>query len=295
MATIGTVASTFIVGGLLYGFARLIHIDLSFLYCLLFGALISPTDPVAVLSILKVVKAPKTLNIKIAGESLFNDGVGVIIFLTLLGLATGGKTDALEISRLFFLEAIGGAVLGFAMGYVTFRLLKKVDDYKTEVLLTLALVTGGYALASGLETSGPIAMVVAGLLIGNHGKKFAMSEKTREHIDNFWELIEVILNSLLFVLIGLEFTSIRLSPVYLLVGAVSIVIVLFARVISVGLPVLAAKYGWKQSFDKGTISQMTWGGLCGGILDHRSGPIDEATASQWIAKPGSQDDAKCSE
>lgn len=263
-ATLGTLISTFIVGSAMYGILTLLGIQLDYIYCLLFGALISPTDPVAVLSMLKTMKTPKDLNIKIAGESLFNDGVGVVIFLILLELAHGGHATALDATRLFIVEAVGGALLGLVFGYVIYLLLKKIDDYKTEVLLTIALATAGYALASALHMSGPIAMVIAGLLIGNNGKQFAMSKKTVQHLDDFWDLVDSVLNSILFVLIGLELMVISLKADYLLVGLIAIGVVLAARFLSVLLPYLSLKF-FGRTFHRGTVAIMTWGGLRGGI------------------------------
>ena len=226
LATLGTIMSTFIIGTLMYGLFNLFGLSISYLYCLLFGALISPTDPVAVLSILKTMKTPKSLEAKISGESLFNDGVGVVIFLVLLGVVAGEQSSGFDIARIFAEEAIGGALLGLLLGGFTYLLLKRVDDYKTEILFTVALVAGGYALAAHVHTSGAIAMVMAGLLIGNHGKDFAMSKRTRDHLDSFWGLIDDILNSLLFVLIGLELAVIKLSPIYVAIGLIAILVVL---------------------------------------------------------------------
>lgn len=264
LATVGTVMSTFIIGTLMYGLFNVFGLTISYLYCLLFGALISPTDPVAVLSILKGMKTPKSLSIKIAGESLFNDGVGVVIFMILLGIAMGRESNALDVVRLFMEEAIGGALLGIVLGAVVYMLLKRVDHYKTEILLTIALAAGGYTLATHIHTSGAIAMVVAGLLIGNRGKQLAMSEKTRTHLDNFWDLIEDILNSVLFVLIGLELAAIDLSPIYIVIGLITIAVVLFARYVSVAIPVVSMKI-FGRKFSRGAISIITWGGLRGAI------------------------------
>lgn len=263
-ATLGTLLSTFIIGSALYGICTVFNLPLSYIYCLLFGALISPTDPVAVLSILKNMKTPKSLSIKIAGESLFNDGIGVVIFLILLDIVAGEEVSAVGAVELFAKEAIGGALLGFALGFIAYTLLKRVDEYKTEILVTIALATAGYVLASALHMSGAIAMVVAGLLIGNHGKQFAMTAKTREHLDNFWDLVDDILNSVLFVLIGLELAAISLQPRYVGIGLIAIAITLAARFISVIIPYILLRLG-KRTFDRGAISIMTWGGLRGGI------------------------------
>ncbi|MCP4705363.1 MAG: sodium:proton antiporter, partial [candidate division Zixibacteria bacterium] len=191
LATAGIVITAFIVGTVLYYILPLFDLSISYIYCLIFGALISPTDPVAVLGIMKTVKVPKSLETKIAGESLFNDGIGVVVFIVLVGIASGeGGATAGSVISLFLIEVVGGVIFGLILGYITFLMLKNVDDHSVEILLTLALVSGGYALATYLHTSGPIAIVVAGLLIGNYGRRLAMSEKTRKHLDDFWELID---------------------------------------------------------------------------------------------------------
>jgi len=264
LATLGVLASTFIIGGMSWVVLYALGIEISFLYCLLFGALISPTDPIAVLGIIKSARVPKTLETKIAGESLFNDGIGVVVFLVLLGLATGSQdASAASIGLLLAQEALGGVVFGLALGAGVYYLLKDVDNYQLEVLLTLALVMGGYALANFMHISGPIAIVTAGLFIGNHGRLFAMTEKTRQHLDTFWELMDEILNAVLFVLIGLEVLLIALKIEYFLAALVIIPLVLFARYVSVGTPILIlAKF---RKFTPGVVQVMTWGGLRGGI------------------------------
>ena len=264
LATVGILTSTFIVGGASYFLLNQLGIQLSFIYCLLFGALISPTDPIAVLGILKSANAPKTLETKIAGESLFNDGVAVVVFIVLLGIVTGGhEVSASHILLIFLEEAVGGVVFGFAIGWLTYQLLKQVDNYQVEVLLTLALVMGGYALASAIHVSGPIAVVVAGLLIGNHGRTFGMSDHTREHLDTFWELIDEILNAVLFVLIGLEVLILPFTTDVLMVSLLLIPLLLIARFISVGIPITLMKK--RRQFTPGAIRILTWGGLRGGI------------------------------
>ncbi len=264
LATIGILTSTFIVGGASYFLLNQLGIELSFIYCLLFGALISPTDPIAVLGILKSANAPKTLETKIAGESLFNDGVAVVVFIVLLGIATGGhEISASHILLIFLEEAVGGVAFGFAIGWITYQLLKQVDNYQVEILLTLALVMGGYALASAIHVSGPIAVVVAGLLIGNHGRTFGMSDNTREHLDTFWELIDEILNAVLFVLIGLEVLILPFTADVLMVSLLLIPLLLIARFISVGIPISLMKK--RRQFTPGAIKILTWGGLRGGI------------------------------
>ncbi len=264
LATFGTLLSTFIIGGLTYWLLLWLDITLPFIYCLLFGALISPTDPIAVLGILKTANAPKSLETKIAGESLFNDGVAVVVFIVLFGIATGGhEISAGHIGLLFLEEAVGGVLFGLTIGGITYYMLKAIDNYSVEVLLTLALVMGGYSLATIIHVSGPIAIVVAGLMIGNHGRLFAMSEHTREHLDTFWELIDEILNAVLFVLIGLELLLITFTSQYLLAALLIIPIVLLARLISVGLPIGLLRT--KLRFTPGVIKVLTWGGLRGGI------------------------------
>ena len=269
LASVGVIASTFMVGFASYGIFGLLGLDIPLIYCLLFGSLISPTDPIAVLGILKTVGASKSLETKIAGESLFNDGVAVVVFLVLLSFVGGGQghsgesLDALGIAMLFGQEALGGTIFGFIIGYITFRMLASIDNYQVEVLLTLALVLGGYALASALHVSGPIAIVVAGLIIGNKGRKYAMSDKTREHLDNFWELIDEVLNAMLFVLIGLEVLVLTFNTQYLLAGLIMIPVVLLIRFISVGIPVSIMKL--RKTFSPKIIRILTWGGLRGGI------------------------------
>lgn len=264
LATVGVVLSTFIIGTLSFFLFDILGIAVPYIYCLLFGALISPTDPVAVLGILKTVGVPKSLETKIAGESLFNDGVGVVVFLILLELAVGGhEVTASSIFLLFVKEAGGGIVLGFVLGYMAYRMLKMVNNYQVEALITLALVMGGYALADSLHLSGPIATVVSGLLIGNHGRSFAMSDQTRERLDDFWELIDEILNAILFLLIGLEVLIISMNWNLIAAGFGAVVIALFARLATVGSLVTIMRIF--RSFSPGAISMLTWGGIRGGI------------------------------
>lgn len=264
MATFGVVISTFIVGSLTWLVLDFLAIQASFIYCLLFGALISPTDPVAVLSILKTAGVPKTLETKIAGESLFNDGIGVLLFVIILQLAQGeGEPSIAYVAELFFKEAGGGILLGLAIGLGAYQMLKRVDNYQVEILITLAMVMGGYAFADRFHISGPIATVVAGLLIGNHGRAFAMSEQTRKRLDDFWELIDEILNAILFMLIGLEILIIPFSLELFVAGLISIIIVLFARWTCVGGAVLAMRSF--RPFSPGVVTMMTWGGIRGGI------------------------------
>jgi CPA1 family monovalent cation:H+ antiporter len=268
MATLGTVLSTFLIGGGIWVLVQVLGVDLPVIYCLIFGSLIAPTDPVAVLGILKRVHVPPSLEAKIAGESLFNDGVGIVIFLILTGIAVGSggdhALDPLAIAEFFLIEALGGVVLGLLTGYITYRLLKTVDEHNLEVIMTLALVMGTFGIADELHVSGPIAMVCAGLLIGNVGTRFAMSEKTREHTTSFWSLLDEILNSVLFLLIGFEVVVITLTGDVLIMGLVAIPLVLASRFVSVSLPVAALRVVGQQ-FSNGAIRILTWGGLRGGI------------------------------
>jgi CPA1 family monovalent cation:H+ antiporter len=264
LATVGVVLSTILVGGLAHLVLGWVDLETPFMVCLLFGALISPTDPIAVLGIMTRVGAPKSLEVKFAGESLFNDGVGVVVFLVILAVVKrGGGVTPGEVGMLFFEEAVGGAVFGLALGLLGYFFLKTVDNYQVEALLTLALVFGGYALADGLHISGPIAMVVAGLLIGNQGRALAMSDTTRARLDDFWELIDEALNSVLFALLGIEVLVLPLTPSHLLAGVAMIPAVLLARFVSVGGVVRILSLG--RSFTPGAIRILVWGGLRGGI------------------------------
>lgn len=264
LATFGVVVSTVIVGVLGWLLLRLTSFPLSFGHCLLFGALISPTDPIAVLGILKTAGAPKSLEVKITGESLLNDGVGVVLFLLILEtVAAGGEFSLGHAGLLFVQEALGGALFGFVCGYLAYRMLQLIDDYQVEVVISLALVTGGYALAEKWHLSAPIAMVVAGLLIGNRGRQFAMSARTRENLDTFWELVDSILNAVLFTLLGLEIMALPFDLPSLAMGGAMILVVLSARLVSVALPVTLLKRF--RTFSPKIIRILTWGGLRGGI------------------------------
>lgn len=264
LATIGVVISTFLIGTISFYLLAWFGISIKYIYCLLFGALISPTDPIAVLGILKQARVPKSLETKIAGEALFNDGVGVVVFLIIFSLATGAHDITLShVGFLLLTETVGGIVLGLILGWVTYKLLKSVNNYQVEILLTLALTSGGYALASFLHTSGPIAIVVAGLLIGNHGRLFAMSEETRNHIDTFWELIDEVLNAVLFVLIGLEVLVLSFNTTYFIIGLIVIPLVLLVRLFAISLAVSFLKLF--RTFTKGVIRILTWAGIRGGI------------------------------
>jgi CPA1 family monovalent cation:H+ antiporter len=264
LATIGVTMATFIIGYLSWWLFGMLGMQIPLIYCLLFGALISPTDPIAVLGILKTANIPKTLETKIAGESLFNDGVAVVIFIVLLEFVTGEQTIAAsDIAIIFLQEAVGGVVYGLIIGALAYWMLKQVDNYSVEIMITLALVTGGYALAGSLHLSGPIAIVVAGLLIGNHGRLFAMSDRTREHLDTFWELVDEILNAVLFVLIGLEVLVLSFASGYILASLLCIPLVILARFASVSIPVITLRRF--RTFTPGIIKILTWGGLRGGI------------------------------
>ena len=264
LATIGVVISTFIIGTAVWFVSGWFGLEISYIYCLLFGTLISPTDPIAVLSILRTAGVSKSLETKITGESLFNDGVGVVMFILVSGAAFGGEAiTAGSIIKLFMVEAVGGVFFGILLGFITYRMLARVDNYQVEILLTLALVTGGYALADVVHVSGPIAIVVAGLMVGNHGRMLAMSDLTREHLDTFWELVDEILNAVLFVLIGLEILVIHMNYSLLFAGFATVAIVLAGRFASVALPVACfRKY---REFTPHTVKLLTWGGLRGGI------------------------------
>jgi CPA1 family monovalent cation:H+ antiporter len=264
LATLGVAFSTFVVGTALYYLLQFMGLGISYLYCLLFGALISPTDPVAVMGMLKSARVPKSLEIKIAGESLFNDGVGVVVFIVLAEMATSNHGFQLDHMLLLFAEeALGGAIFGFVIGWIAYLLIKSVDNYEVEILLTLALVMGGYTLAIALHLSGPISIVVAGLMIGNRGRHFGMSDKTRENLDTFWELVDGILNALLFVLIGLEVLALSFKLQFFVAGFCAIAIVLLARWLSVFIPIKIMSR-WNR-YRKGTCAVMVWGGLRGGI------------------------------
>ena len=271
MATLGVVASTFMIGGAMWGIMHLVGQPIAFIWALVFGALITPTDPVAVMGLLKTIKIPPLLKAKIAGESLFNDGVGVVVFtimvaFALSGTGSGGHGDelgVLGIAKLFLLEAGGGAVLGMAGGMVAFWAMRQIDEHNIEVLITLALVMVIYAIAIRMHLSGPIAVVIAGLFIGNHGAKFAMSSNTRKHVFQFWELIDEILNSVLFLLVGLEVLVISRDLSYLPVALMAIPVALLARNISVAIPIKLLSI--REKFERGSISILTWGGLRGGI------------------------------
>ncbi len=269
LAFVSTLLSVVVVALLAYAIFRWLGQELPFLYCLLFGALISPTDPVAVLGLLKRAHAPPSLNVKIAGESLLNDGAGLVAFLFFLEslLATGPKLD-LSWQRgleLLLHEGLGGIVLGYALGWITYYLIKTVDDdYHVEILLTLALVCGGYALALALHTSGPLAIATAGIVIGNPARAQAMTQRTRENLDTFWELIDEILNALLFAIVGLQVIVLKFHGGYLVAAAAMIPAVLLARAISVGAPGAVFRL-FGREVERGGLVLLTWGGLRGAV------------------------------
>ncbi|WP_339658869.1 sodium:proton antiporter [uncultured Polaribacter sp.] len=264
-ATLGTLISTFLAGVLVFYALKVVGLEVDFIYCLLFGALISPTDPIAVLGIMKKVGAPKKLETKIVGESLFNDGVGVVIFLTIYQIASGGSDISVShIAELFLVEVVGGILFGLIIGWVTYRLLKSIDDYDTEVIITLAAVMGGTVVAQHFHLSAPLAMVTAGLLVGTDTvRKNSMSEATELYVDKFWELLDILLNTILFVLIGMEILVLTLDTSYILAGFVVVPLLLIARYISLLIPIRL--YAKKLDFVPKTNLIMTWGGLRGGI------------------------------
>jgi len=264
LATLGVMISTVLVGLMTWGLSQLLGLNLSLLHSMVFGALISPTDPIAVLGILKKLGAPKDLETMITGESLFNDGVGVVVFLVLAGIAFGGESASVSHAfELFAVEALGGAVFGLVLGYLCYLALKSIDNYHIEVLISLATVAGGYALAAALHLSGPIAIVIAGLFAGNQGRRLAMSEVTRRRLDDFWELIDEILNAVLFLLIGLEVLVLSFEGRFLLAGLLAIPLILMIRSFAVGVPMMLLR--WKRRFPNGAVPILTWGGLRGGI------------------------------
>ena len=259
-STISVLISTFIIGFASYYLLTFMGINVKLIHAMLFGALISPTDPIAVLSILKSAGVSKSLETKIAGESLFNDGVAVVVFITILKLAQPGAN--LEISSILLLfgqEAIGGLLLGLGIGYIGYKLIASIDNYQVEVLITLAIVMGGYTFAHFIHVSGPLAMVAAGLITGNQGKKLGMSDVTAEYIDKFWELVDEILNAVLFVLIGLELLIIQTNQKILFAAVILLLITLITRYISVYIPSIAVRL--KEKITQKTILILTWGGL----------------------------------
>lgn len=268
LALIGTVLTMLLVATGFWAGLGLLGLPLDFAWCLVFGAVIAPTDPIAVLSTLKAVRLPKSMETDIAGKSLFNDGIGVVLFAIALqaALADGGGDGEFGLGtalRLLLVEAGGGALLGLVAGWLAYRAMRAIDDFPTEVLVSLALVTATYAAADAIHISGPIAVVVAGVLIGNHGVAHAMSETTQRYVLGFWTLIDEILNAVLFLLIGLEVLVLNLSPDFALVALLAVPLALLARYVAVAGPVTLL--GRWQSFQRGTVAVLTWGGIRGGI------------------------------
>ena len=264
-ATISVVISAFIISGILYYLAPYFGIQIPYIYCLLFGTLISPTDPIVVLGILKQAKVPKTIETKITGESLFNDGVAVVMFAVVLQIATNVNFDATfeNVSLLFLEEAGGGVVLGLLLGFTASSAMKKIDDYKVSALITLSIVMGGFLVAKELHVSSPLAMVIAGLIIGNYGKKVAMSSSTRDYLTKFWELIDEVMNAILFLFIGFELLLIDDLMDQILLGVAAIFMVLFSRALSIVIP--ARTLLRKNTFSKGSLIVLVWGGIRGGV------------------------------
>ena len=265
LASIGVVISTLVIAGGTYYLFLLVGLKIPLTWCLLFGALISPTDPVATLGLLKTSSIPESIKMKIEGESLFNDGVGIVLFIVALTLLPGGEEalTPLGIGMLFLREAIGGVVYGLTIGYLAFWVIKQVDDYRVEILLSIALVAGGYALAAFIHVSGPLAMVVAGLFMGSYGRKHGMSEKTRIHLDTFWRVIDDVLNVLLFVLVGFQALVLNVEWVYVFAGFLVIPVVLLGRFVSVYVSAHLSRP--LTAFSTRAVLLLTWGGMRGGI------------------------------
>jgi CPA1 family monovalent cation:H+ antiporter len=282
LATVGVFISMLIVATGLWAAGLLLGLPISFAWALVFGALIAPTDPVAVLSTLKAANVPQTLETDMSGESLFNDGVGVVLFAITLQAALGSNGDfgLVHAAELLLVEAGGGAVLGLLTGYFAYRAMRAIDDYSIEVLVSLALVAGTYALASKLHLSGPIAVVVAGVLIGNRGTMDAMSEITQRYVFGFWTLVDDILNAVLFLLIGLEILLIGFEPIFIWIALITIPLVLMARLVAVALPVTVLER-W-QHFVRGTIPVLTWGGIRGGISVALALSLPDSPARPYI-------------
>ncbi|MFV0180647.1 sodium:proton antiporter [Empedobacter falsenii] len=264
-ATISVVISAFIISAILYYIAPYFGIQIPYIYCLLFGTLISPTDPIVVLGILKQAKVPKIIETKITGESLFNDGVAVVMFAVVLQIATNPNFDAdfVSVSKLFLMEAGGGIILGLLLGFTASNSMKKIDDYKVSALITLSIVMGGFLIAKELHVSSPLAMVIAGLIIGNYGKKVAMSKTTQDYLAKFWELIDEIMNAILFLFIGFELLLIEDLMGQILLGVVAIFIVLLSRMLSIIIP--ARTILRKNTYSRGSLIVLVWGGIRGGV------------------------------
>jgi len=270
-STVSVVLSALIISILLYYIAPMVGISIPYMYCLVFGTLISPTDPIVVLGVLKQAKVPKRIETKIVGESLFNDGVAVVMFAVVIKMATDPTFDMTfgSITWLFAKEGIGGLLFGAVLGFSASRVMKKIDDYKVSVLITLSIVMGGFLIAQSLHVSSPLSMVVAGLIIGNYGKKVAMSEETKDYLEKFWELIDEILNAILFLFIGFELLLLPDLNKQLFTGFITIFIVLFARIFSIVLPWkffdIFKFFGIKSAYNKGSLMVLVWGGIRGGV------------------------------
>ncbi len=264
-ATVGVVLSTFIIGILMYIVTGWFGMQINFIYCLLFGALISPTDPIAVLGILRKANIPQSLETKITGESLFNDGVAIVVFTTIYEIMRTGieNVSVLGVVELFFKEAVGGFAFGLLLGYAGYAALKSIDNYTIEVLITIAIVMGGYSFADYLHVSGPLAIVAAGIVTGNKSLEYGTSDITRDYMNKFWEMIDEVMNAILFLLIGLEMLVIPFNKTLLWLGCAAILIVLAARFLSVALPIEVLKQ--RHGFERNAITILTWGGLRGGI------------------------------
>jgi CPA1 family monovalent cation:H+ antiporter len=264
-STLGVVIATFVVGIIAYYVLHAFGLEVKFIHCLLFGSLIAPTDPIAVLGILKDAKVPKSLETKIAGESLFNDGIAVVVFLSILEISQHSDTFTWsDVALLFAKEAVGGAVLGLVLGYGAFWLIRSIDNYKVEILITLAVVMGGYSFAEIVHTSGPLAMVLAGIIVGNHGVKYGMSDLTEEYVNKFWELIDEILNAVLFVMIALHLLVIPFKTEYLTILPIMLIITILARYLSILLPAQVIRLKHIKITHR-TVLVLTWAGLRGGI------------------------------
>ncbi len=263
LSSVGVILGAFITGGIFWVLTSLCGFPVPFQVALLFGAIVAPTDPVAILGILRKVGVPKSLELKLVGESLFNDGIGVVVFLAVSSMVFGEALSVSHMGLALVIEVVGGAALGAVLGWLVYKLIKMVDDYVVEILLTLALATGGYALAEVMHVSAPICVVIAGLLIGNRGRERAMSERTREHLDIFWELVDELLNAVLFVLIGLELLVLSLSQQYVVVGIVAVIAMVCSRFLTVSAAVVCLKPF--RSFSPHVVKILTWGGLRGGI------------------------------
>ena len=276
MATVGTFISTFLVSIMSYYLFQLFDLQIPYIYCLLFGALISPTDPIAVMGILKQAGIPKTLEMKIAGESLFSDGVGVVLFLTIFEIAVNGtaKFSIGSTAFLFLKEAGGGLLFGAMLGYLAHFLIKSIDNYRVEVLITLTVVMCGYSVADHFHLSGPLAIIIAGIIMGTKGKREGMSELSRDYLGKFWDLTDEIFNAILFLLIGLEMLIIKINPTIMIIGCIMIAVVLLARLLCVAIPVMFLRIWIK--FENNAILMLTWGGLRGGLSVAMALSIPEA-------------------